>query len=193
MVCESTHARVHTRIGRPPSHGGTERLGFDARRDAPATRPAAVVHESDKDSCDSCTAACGRVLGLLRRPTRRTRSAFTPRVPRVLLRVTASTVFLSFVVGSRDRDGSVTVSPLARKTSILSLLCRDSYCFLRVSVTPWLIPPCLAGRVRLSPRPVTRRPCGRRRASRARSDPRKTRVRVRGPAPRAIASVPPMR
>src|SRR2546428_4096664 len=61
----STPARLHTRIGRPPSHGGTERRGFDARRDAPATRPDAVVHESQEPVSDSCTAACGRVLGLL--------------------------------------------------------------------------------------------------------------------------------
>src|SRR2546426_8990978 len=67
----------------PPSHGDTKRLGFDARRKAPATRPNAVVHESIRSSHDSCTTRVGRVLGLLRRPTRRTRSASTPRRSRL--------------------------------------------------------------------------------------------------------------
>src|SRR5437870_4311575 len=67
-----------TEIKKPPSHRATERLGFDARREAPATRPNAVVHESAGPSRDSCTTRGGGVLGLLRGPTRRTRAASTP-------------------------------------------------------------------------------------------------------------------
>src|SRR5439155_21126908 len=69
----------HARKNQPQRHKATERLGFDARREAPATRPNAVVHQSPRSSRDSCTTRVGRVLGLLRRPTRRTRSASTPR------------------------------------------------------------------------------------------------------------------
>src|SRR5947209_8763575 len=79
---DSAEVRRHTPIDWPPRHRGTERLGFDARRNAPVTRPDAVLRESEPNSGDSCTTASGRVLGLLRRPTHRTRSAFTLLVRR---------------------------------------------------------------------------------------------------------------
>jgi len=46
-------------------HGGTKRLGFDARREAPVTQWQSVGHESKRRGTDSCPTVCRRVLGLL--------------------------------------------------------------------------------------------------------------------------------